>query len=189
MIAIISAIEDDDERLTVERWYRRYYGLMYKKAYALSNDENIAHEMINEAFIKIINNYDKIEKLNDFQRVAYFVCTINSVTIDYLRKIGREELVNIDDFENFMERNITEEKNIDSVENQSIRNYRVQQVMEAIDGLTDKEKLLLIDKFYFEKSNREIGKLMDMKETQVHVYVRRVCDKLCDIIEENNKRK
>ena len=26
MIAIISAIEDDDERLTVERWYRRYYG-------------------------------------------------------------------------------------------------------------------------------------------------------------------
>lgn len=31
MIAIISAIEDDDERLTVERWYRRYYGLMLIK--------------------------------------------------------------------------------------------------------------------------------------------------------------
>ena len=45
MIAIISAIEDDDERLTVERWYRRYYGLMFDKAFALSNDENITESV------------------------------------------------------------------------------------------------------------------------------------------------
>ena len=101
MIAIISAIEDDDERLTVERWYRRYYGLMFDKAFALSNDENITRDMINEAFIRIINNYDKVVTLNKFQMATYFVSTINSVTIDYLRKTGREDLVEADDYEKF----------------------------------------------------------------------------------------
>lgn len=189
MIAIISAIEDDDERLTVERWYRRYYGLMFDKAFALSNDENIAHDMINEAFIKIINNYDKVVTLNKFQMATYFVSTINSVTIDYLRKAGREDLVEADDLENFLQKSVIEEKKFYSLEDESIRNYRLSQVIDAIDQLTDREKLLLIDKFYFEKSNREIAKSMDMKETQVHVYVKRVCEKLCNIVEENKKQK
>ena len=55
MIAIISAIEDDDERLTVERWYRRYYGLMFDKAFALSNDENITRDMINFRWLHILS--------------------------------------------------------------------------------------------------------------------------------------
>ena len=108
MIAIISAIEDDDERLTVERWYRRYYGLMFDKAFALSNDENITRDMINEAFIRIINNYDKVVTLNKFQMATYFVSTINSVTIDYLRKTGREDLVEADDYEKFLKKSVIE---------------------------------------------------------------------------------
>ena len=189
MIAIISAIEDDDERLTVERWYRRYYGLMFDKAFALSNDENITRDMINEAFIRIINNYDKVVTLNKFQMATYFVSTINSVTIDYLRKTGREDLVEADDYEKFLKKSVIEERKFCSLEDVSIRNYQLSQVIDAIDELTDKEKLLLIDKFYFEKSNREIASTMDMKENQVHVYVKRVCEKLCNIVDANKKQK
>ena len=54
---------------------------MFDKAFALSNDENITRDMINEAFIRIINNYDKVVTLNKFQMATYFVSTINSVTI------------------------------------------------------------------------------------------------------------
>ena len=42
--------------------------------------------MANEAFIKIIQNFEKINKLNCHARSYYFVITIRSVCIDYLRK-------------------------------------------------------------------------------------------------------
>ena len=91
---------------------------------------------------------------------TYFVSTINSVTIDYLRKTGREDLVEADDYEKFLKKSVIEERKFCSLEDVSIRNYQLSQVIDAIDELTDKEKLLLIDKFYFEKSNREIASTM-----------------------------
>ena len=40
--------------------------------------------MVNEAFIKIIQNFEKINKLNCHARSYYFVITIRSVCMNYL---------------------------------------------------------------------------------------------------------
>ena len=57
MLAVILALEGDDQRQEVEQWYNIYYRLMYKTAYESVKDVNIVEDLINEAFIRIIKNY------------------------------------------------------------------------------------------------------------------------------------
>lgn len=95
MLAVISTIEDDDQKRVVEQWYRQYYRIMLKEAYNIINDEEIAKDMVNEAFVKILRNYEHIVKIEEKSKKlgkkcskigVYFVGIIRSVSIDYLRK-------------------------------------------------------------------------------------------------------
>lgn len=86
MLAIIEDIENEDKKSILSDWYKKYNRIMRKKAYYIIGDYHTANDMVNEAFIKIIQNFEKINKLNCHARSYYFVITIRSVCIDYLRK-------------------------------------------------------------------------------------------------------
>ena len=86
MLAIIEDIENEDKKSILSNWYKKYNRIMRKKAYDIIGDYHTANDMVNEAFIKIIRNFEKINKLNCHARSYYFVITIRSVCIDYLRK-------------------------------------------------------------------------------------------------------
>lgn len=181
MIAVISAIEDDDQRRKVEYWYKLHYGLMSEKAYEIVRDYHLANDMVNEAFIKIINNYEKIATLNYNKRMSYLIGTVRSVSYDFIRKQNKEPLLH-EDFEDTLEYNIIEEKNSDTPEQIFVDNKNVEQVAKAIEKLDERDTMLIIEKFYFDKTDTEIGELVGMNPRHVHVYANRACKKLLDII-------
>lgn len=64
MLAIIEDIENEDKKSILSDWYKKYNRIMRKKACYIIGDYHTANDMVNEAFIKIIQNFEKINKLN-----------------------------------------------------------------------------------------------------------------------------
>lgn len=59
MLAIIEEIRNEDEKSILSDWYKKYNRIMRKKAYDIIVDYHTANDMVNEAFIKIIQNFEK----------------------------------------------------------------------------------------------------------------------------------
>ena len=79
MLAIIEDIENEDKKSILSNWYKKYNRIMRKKAYDIIGDYHTANDMVNEAFIKIIRNFEKINKLS----YGIYIChpwLIDSIT-------------------------------------------------------------------------------------------------------------
>lgn len=63
MLAIIEAVENEDDRKLLTEWYLEFNKIMRKKAYDIIKNYDLANDMVNEAFIKIIKNIEKIKEL------------------------------------------------------------------------------------------------------------------------------
>lgn len=71
MLAIIEDIENEDKKSILSDWYKKYNRIMRKKAYYIIGDYHTANDMVNEAFIKIIQNFEKIT-LNEFRSSVFY---------------------------------------------------------------------------------------------------------------------
>jgi RNA polymerase sigma-70 factor (ECF subfamily) len=182
MIAAISAIEDDEQRNIVEQWYRTYYGLLYREAFEVVRDHEMTKDMINEAFIKIIHNFDKVSVLNHARRTTYLVDTIKSVSFDYIRRKNKIPPMVEEDFESVLDKNLVKEDKGKSPEQILVNNENIEKVAKAMEKLNARDSMLIMEKYYFGKSDEEIGQLMEMKSQYVHVYVKRACEKLLNIV-------
>ena len=71
MLAIIEDIENEDKKSILSDWYKKYNRIMRKKAYYIIGDYHTANDMVNEAFIKIIQNFEKIT-LNESRSSVFY---------------------------------------------------------------------------------------------------------------------
>ena len=71
MLAIIEDIENEDKKSILSDWYKKYNRIMRKKAYYIIGDYHTANDMVNEGFIKIIQNFEKIT-LNEFRSSVFY---------------------------------------------------------------------------------------------------------------------
>jgi RNA polymerase sigma-70 factor (ECF subfamily) len=164
MLAIIEDIENEDKKSILSDWYKKYNRIMRKKAYYIIGDYHTANDMVNEAFIKIIQNFEKINKLNCHARSYYFVITIRSVCIDYLRK-------------NKIKSNMSEKGHINEFE----KSEMYIDLSNALLKMSERDKELLTYRYTMEMSSKEISKITGIKESNVNSYIRRAREKLLKI--------
>ena len=69
----ILAIENDDDRAFIEHIYKKYYNLMYSKAYDILQNRDCVDDVINNACIKLI---PKIQKLRTFNCCVLAACRL-----------------------------------------------------------------------------------------------------------------
>lgn len=192
MLAIILAIEDEDQRREVEQWYITYYKMMRKIAYDIVQDLDLAEDMVNSAFIRIIKNYEKIYSLDCYKRVDYFVKTIKSVSIDYLRKNNKmKELPYDEEVANDVHK-VTRDTDIThNPEERYINEEDIEAVADAMEQLSDRDAIVIWAKYFMEMSNKEIESNFGIDAKQVHVIARRAREKLVKILsgDENNEKK
>lgn len=181
MLAIIEAVENEDDRALLTEWYLEFNKIMRKKAYDIISDYELANDMVNEAFIKIIKNIEKIKELNCHGRAVYFVSTIRSVSIDYLRR-KKLELQHVDQFdgEDALQNSTgINQKEFDSYEQKEY----FADVEKAFSMLAERDRYLLIYRYAWDMSSKEIAELLNIKEGNVNSYIRRAKSKLTQILE------
>ena len=63
MIMYMSLIDNEDDKIKFEDIYNKYKKMMFWIASQILTDERYIDEVVQESFIKIIKNLDKIEKI------------------------------------------------------------------------------------------------------------------------------
>lgn len=96
MLALIMAIKDDNEREKVADIYKLYSGTMLYIANGILNDIHLAEDAVSEAFMKIIDNLEKINTVDCYQTRGFVVIIVRNVSLDLLRRQNRSKLVPFD---------------------------------------------------------------------------------------------
>ncbi|MFR6562936.1 MAG: RNA polymerase sigma factor [Eubacterium ventriosum] len=121
----------------------------------------------------------KLNKLNCHARSYYFVITIRSVCIDYLRK-NKIKLKYLDEYvteEQVSNTNMSEKGHINEFE----KSEMYIDLSNALLKMSERDKELLTYRYTMEMSSKEISKITGIKESNVNSYIRRAREKLLKI--------
>lgn len=88
-----------------------------------------------------------------------------------------------DSYERLMEQNAQFERITESAEEQALKNIQIQQLHKALSLLSDDERLLIVQIFFEERTEREIAGEMGIYHNAVHKRKERILSKLKKIIE------
>lgn len=147
-----------------ERFVHSYRGVGENFAMNMVHDRGVAQEIVQDSFVKIYVNRDKIDEHLSLK--SYFFTIIKHKVIDYMRKTKREvyHSFSIEVTPSPEDRLLKEEKN------------RV--LNEQINGLKATYRLVLYLYVYQEMSYREIGEVLGKTEGQVKALMFRARKKL-----------
>ena len=76
---------------------------MYKVAIRILNDEHLAQDAVQEAFIRIVKNLDKINEVNCNRTRAFIVIIIRNASIDIYRSRKKQSSFPLEDLADFPE--------------------------------------------------------------------------------------
>ena len=86
MLVYLQMIEDPKEKTKFEIIYRRYRYYMYRIALAILKNPQEAEDAVHSAFVKIIENIEKIPEPECIKTKSYIVTIIRNQAIDIYRR-------------------------------------------------------------------------------------------------------
>ena len=76
----LSMLDGDDEKSKFESLYLTYRKLMFHVANGILNDEGLAEDAVHQAFLKILENFDKVGEISCHKTRSYVViCFITRI--------------------------------------------------------------------------------------------------------------
>lgn len=150
LLLYLSTIDSDESKDKFESLYLKYRKHMKHIALKILGDEHLAEDAVHNAFVKIISNLEKFNKIDCQETRNLIVIIIRSVSIDMYRKRNRE-------FENtdILDKEISIETDFSIIE--------VDNILKEIDVLPDIYKDILLLKVEYGYKDREIAKLLGLK--------------------------
>lgn len=177
----ILAIENDDDRAFIEHIYKKYYNLMYSKAYDILQNRDCVDDVINNACIKLIPKIQKLRTFNCCVLASYIVYTVRSAAIDYMRKENiASSWLSIDDE---TQDNIPEDK--DTPDELFIEKEKIERLLKALERLPEKQRLILQLKYFCDMSDKEIAEVFNISPHSIRAYLSRARKVLYKIIEKD----
>ena len=177
-------INNEKKKREITGWYEKYYRIMRTRAYEIVRDYHIADDMVSEAFIKVFNNYEEIRKLEEPQIAFYLISIIRNISIDYTRKQKRENAhANLGFEDNEIEK-IPDDDESKYPEIIYARKELQDNLKKYMDKLSQRDAELIVYKYLWNMSEKEISEMFHIKQEQVHVYVGRAKKRLFKIIKK-----
>ena len=155
MIAFIMTIENEEDRDKVTEIYRLYSGTMLYIANSILKEIYLAEDAVSEAFLKIIDNLEKIDIVDCYRTRGFAVIIVRNVAIDMLRKQEKKQVVS---FEEYGEDIGYEELAFDNI---TVKEA-CDKIMGCIEGLRKDYSDILYLKLEFDCSYEEIGKILNI---------------------------
>lgn len=156
MLSIFAAIRNKENRSRLEALYQEHASLMYKVAKRILKDEYLAQDAVQEAFIHILNNVEKITKTDCNKMRSLFVIIVRNVAIDIYRHRKKQSGVPIE---------AIEEDLFDpgpSVEEILIKNEILTGVAEKMKKLYPSHADILFLKYSFQYTDEEISRILNL---------------------------
>lgn len=141
--------------------YEKYKYLMFSMAMDILNDKFAAEDAVQEAFIKILKNANKIDNINSNRTKRLVITITKNAAIDIYRK--QKKRWNTE----------TEMDKITEFEKNDIYEIEDNEKFLEIEELPDIYKEVLILKYSSEFSNTEIAEILEISEMNVRKRISR----------------
>lgn len=156
----------------MEKLYLEYRAPMFRVAMAVLRDEGLAEDAVQQAFLKIFQNFEKIDRTDCNKIRSFIVILVRNTAIDLYRARGRENVVSFEDLEQPLpdRENLPEECVLARLDGEEMAGY--------LGELEEKYRNLLILRYYHGYQNKDIARLLGMSQTQVALGIYRGKQKL-----------
>ncbi len=155
-------VDTEEERDKLEALFHRYKGMMFCLINDIINDEHLSEDILQETFIKIAMNIDKVNDDISSNRAKSFIMTIaRNTAFDYYRKNAR-----LRDNEYFVEE-FEETAFYDFDENLVSRSGSENRIITVIKNMKEMYRDVFILKYEHGLENVEIAKLLKITEETV----------------------
>lgn len=136
--------------------YERYMSKIYNYIYYRTNNAHDAEDLTAKVFFRAMAHIQTYEdKGVPFQAWLYRIA--HNLVANFHRDQGRRKIIPLDDY-------LAHSLKGDAPDKQTEANEEQQQLMSAITRLPEERQQLLILKFVHDKSNAEIGEIMNRTE-------------------------
>jgi len=89
----LAMLESPEEKKKFSELYREYRSRMFSVAHGILRDKHLAEDAVNQAFLKLIKSFKKIEDFSCNQTQDYLVVIVKNVAIDMYN--GRRRIVEV----------------------------------------------------------------------------------------------
>ena len=162
---ILAALENDEDRALMEELYLRHHRLMYAQALRVLNDSHAAEDAVSSALEALIRKIPLLRDMDGNKRKAYIVITVRHAAIDIYRRHSRETVTE----DEFLEQIPSDSR----VEDRLLESAGVEEIRDAIRRLGDRDRDILMMRYFREMSDREIGRELELRPTAVRVRISR----------------
>ena len=170
----LTLIDDEEEKSKFEKLYYEYRHLMKHIAFDILKDEKLAEDAVHNAFIKISRHLNKIDEISCHKTRSFIVIVIESVSKDMYRRRKKDAEILFDkSTEPYVSADF------------SLSSFGVENIVTKIRSLPEIYRNVLILKYLQNFDNREIAKLLNIKESLVRKRLERAKDMLAELLEKD----
>lgn len=157
--------------------YEKYYRQIFVFVFRRTGDEDIAGDIVSDAFLKAMVALPKFEFKGLPFSAWLFRIALNEVNM-YYRKSSRERVVSIE------QTNISDMIAEAGGEKESEENRQL--VMRLLATLTSEEMQFMELRFFEKRAFAEIGEILGMTENNAKVRTYRIIDKLKKVLDKTS---
>ena len=184
MISVyLSMLESPEDKSRFEQLYCKYERLMLYVAYNYLKDFRQAEDAVNDAFIKIIEHFDKIDEIDCPQTKRYVVTVVKNVCVDIHRKNTRHREVAIESEDGINILDIVE--NEPSAQDAYFEKYEKEEIKEAFKKLSEDYQIALYYTAALKKSVKEIAEITNSNPETIKKRIYRARKELRGLLENN----
>ncbi|MCM1009206.1 MAG: sigma-70 family RNA polymerase sigma factor [Ruminococcus flavefaciens] len=169
----LAMLDTPEEKSKFEVIYKEYKNAMYNQAYGILQDSYLAEDAVQNAFLKLIKNLEKINKIMCKETRNYLVILVRGTAIDIYNQ--NKKIVPIDEIDDTDTLDLPE-----MIENRLER----ERVFEIISTMEEKYSDILMLKLFYDYSNDEIARFLNINPEHVSIRFFRAKAKLKKLIME-----
>ncbi len=158
ILTYIQSIEDISKREIVEKIYNIYYHKMFACANKILNNENDTLDAVQNAFYNITKTYDLFTEPNsDDCATLVYIYTRNAALDIYRKNKKRSELITLEiDIDDLPDSEV-------DLQNSLVEEEAFKTVSKAIDALPTQYKDIILLKYYYKMTSKDISLVLHIK--------------------------
>jgi len=165
MLAISDAVDTPGKKEKAERLYNQYKRISFHVAYTLLHSWELAEDAVQETFIKIMRNIDKIEEDSCGKTKSLIVLITKNTAKDMLRKANHFKAVEWEEAELILD----DEGPLPL--NQVVSRQGYERLLRLIGDLRETYKIPCIMRLVYDLDEKTIGNLLGLSPKAVSMRI------------------
>jgi len=172
--------ESSQQKQFYENLYQDYINLMYYTAIRYCSGTTDLHDIVQEAFLNLLNHYDTLKSLAQPALASYIYFTVKNASIDFRRRevadkkleahLSEHARLSIDDLPDMIEMLFQEEK--------------YNELEAILDLLSETDNLILTGKYFLDYSDAELAAFIGCKPSSIRMMLTRARRNALNLIKE-----